>query len=376
MGSPDSWPLGFGKSGSRSSTRRYIGRRMLLRDKQPGAQGAGSFPENPVLLRRWRGDWAESQHRGAWALVDGAGDVKDGAGDFRAPIFARSSTKSLQALPLLESGAAKHFGLTTQDFALACSSHNAEDCHTRPVLGLLDRLELNVGHLLCGSQAPGDPAVRRELFSRGEAPSALHHNCSGKHAGFLALGKHLGVAPEEYLLPDSESQLLVRRAVLEMCALEEGEWGLAMDGCSAPTFRMPLHKLALGMARISDPQNLGATRADACRHLTDAVASHPALVAGTHKRLCTDLARVTRGRLFPKIGAEAVYVVGVCGADLGLAVKIDDGNSEAMNRVVLGLLMKLGLLSRNELDELGSWTEDTLHNAAGLAVGRTEVLLG
>jgi L-asparaginase II len=353
----------------------YHGRSMLLRDKQSGARGAGPYPENPVLLRRWRGDWAESQHRGAWALVDSAGDVIDGGGDFRAPVFARSSTKSLQAIPLFESGAAKRFGLSAEDVALACSSHNAEDRHTRPILELLDRLDLNVGHLLCGSQAPGDPAARRELFARGESPLALHHNCSGKHAGFLALAKHLDVAPEEYLLPESDSQMQVRRAVLEMCDLEAGEWGLAIDGCSAPTFRLPLHKLALGLARVADPQNLGATRAAACTRMTDAVAAHPTLVAGTHKRLCTDLARVTRGRLFPKLGAEAVYVIGVRGADRGLALKIDDGNFAAMNRVVIALLDKLGLISKNELQELGSWADDTLHNAAGLDVGRTEVSL-
>jgi L-asparaginase II len=281
----------------------------------------------------------------------------------------------LQAIPLIESGAAQHFGLGEVNIALACSSHNAEACHTQPITALLGKLDYSVEHLLCGPQAPGDPEARRELFAMGAPPSALHHNCSGKHVGFLALAKHMGVAPAEYIAPESNSQLAVRQAVLEMCGLEEGEWSIAIDGCSAPTFRMPLHKLALGLARIADPQDMSSTRKATCERMTDAVAAHPELVAGNHKRLCTDLARVTRGRLFPKVGAEAVYVIGVREGDRGLALKIDDGNSHAMYRVVLALLDKLGLITKNELDELGSWTDDTLHNAAGLDVGRTEVIL-
>ena len=331
------------------------------------------YPDNPVLLRRWRGKSVESQHRGAWVLVDGAGDVVDGAGAFRRPVFARSSTKSMQALPLIESGAASAFGLGPVELALACSSHNAEDCHTQPVTRLLGRLGLDPGHLLCGASAPGDPNVRRQLFASGESPSALHHNCSGKHAAFLALAAHLGDEPARYLDPASACQTAVRHAMVDMCDLADGEWETATDGCSAPTYRLPLHKLALGLARVANPNDLTATRRDACNSLTAAVAAHPELVAGNHKRLCTALARVTQGRLFPKVGAEAINVIGVRGADLGLAMKVDDGNLVAMNRIVLGLLEKLGLISRNELDELRTWTEDTLHNDAGLEVGRMEL---
>ncbi|MDG1500249.1 MAG: asparaginase [Planctomycetota bacterium] len=346
---------------------------MRLRDKEPSGLGADMYPDNPVLLRRWRGQSVESQHRGAWVLVDSAGDVVDGAGAFRRPVFARSSTKSIQALPLIESGAASAFGLGPVELALACSSHNAEDCHTQPVTQLLGRLGLDSGHLLCGATAPGDPNVRRQLFASGESPSALHHNCSGKHAAFLALAAHLGDAPASYLDPASAGQAAVRGAMVDMCDLLDGDWETAIDGCSAPTFRLPLHKLALGLARVANPDDLTAARREACNSLTAAVAAHPELVAGNHKRLCTALSRVTGGRLFPKVGAEAIYVIGVRGADRGLALKVDDGNLVAMNRIVLGLLEKLKLVSRNELDELRNWTDDTLHNDAGLEIGRTEL---
>lgn len=339
-----------------------------------GSPEAPTAPSNPVLLRRWRGGFPESAHRGAWALVDSAGDVLDGAGAFRSPVFARSSTKAIQALPLLEAGAARAHALTPVDLALACSSHNAEDCHTRPVEALLTRLDLTVADLGCGAAPPGDPETRRALFGAGHSPTALHHNCSGKHAGFLALARHLGVDPVAYLDPESPGQLLVRAAMCELCDLEDEGYAIATDGCSAPTFRLPLDKLATGLARVANPDDLSAERRDACRALTHAVATHPVLVAGTHKRICTALAAVTGGRLFPKLGAEAVYVVGELGTDRALALKVDDGSIPAMNHVVVGLLARLGMLKAGELEALSTWTDRRLFNDAGREIGEVEVL--
>ena len=146
---------------------------------------------NPVLVEVWRGPAVESWHRGAWVLADGAGTVLDGAGDWETPIFPRSSIKALQALPLLESGAAERFGFDDGDLALAIASHNGEPCHTERAAAMLARLGLGAGDLLCGAHPPGDPATEAALRARGERPSALHNNCSGKHAGFLALARQL-----------------------------------------------------------------------------------------------------------------------------------------------------------------------------------------
>jgi len=333
-----------------------------------------TFPDNPALVRRSRGGLPESQHRGAWVLVDRAGSILEGQGALRAPVFARSSTKSMQALPLVESGAAERFAYSERELALALSSHNAEACHTEGVAALLGRLGLAVSDLGCGAAPPSDPEARRALFASGQSPTALHHNCSGKHAGFLALALHMGVAPADYLEPDCASQLAVRAAMTSMCDLSEGEFAIATDGCSAPTYRLPLHKLATGIARIADPSDLGPARAAACRRLTAAAAAHPELIAGNHKRLCTDLERVTEGRLFPKIGAEAVYVVGVREGDRGFALKLDDGSSDAMNQVVVEWLFRLGLLTHGEYEALEPWTESRLFNAAGREVGAREVL--
>lgn len=332
------------------------------------------MPDNPVLVRLWRGEHVESQHRGTWVVVDARG-VLAGAGSFDAPVFARSSVKSLQALPLLESGAADRFGYDAAELALALSSHSGERIHTERVAALLARLALGVEHLRCGPQVPMDAAARRELAQRGEKPSALHNNCSGKHAGFLALARHLAVDPAAYLDPSSASQRAVRGALQEITGTQDDELYVAVDGCSAPTFRLPLVKLATGVARIATPASHSGARARACARMLDAVARHPELIAGSQQRICTDIARATRGRLFPKIGAEGIYVIGRAGTGQGLALKIDDGNDRALHALVVALLAKLGWASADELAALARYRETPLVNRAGLEVGRTEVLV-
>jgi len=333
------------------------------------------YPENPVLVRVWRGPHVESQHRGSWVVVDERGTVVAGAGEYTAPVFARSSVKSLQALPLLETGAAARYGFDDADLALALASHNAEPCHTERVAAILARLSLGEQDLQCGPQPPGDPATRAELARRGQAPGSLHNNCSGKHAGFLALALHLGVPTARYLDPESAGQRLVREAVLAMCGLQPSELSIAVDGCNAPTFRLPLAGLATAFARVANPEGLPGVRRDACQRMLGAVERFPELIAGRHKRLCTDLARTSRGRLFPKIGGEAVYAIGVRGGRRGLALKVDDGSTRGLHATIIALLERFDFLPPAELDALASWRETPVRNWAGLDVGRLEVLL-
>lgn len=338
------------------------------------ASGGATYPENPVLARAWRGDGIESVHRGAFCLVDTGGQVLESAGAIEHSFFARSAVKCLQVLPLLETGAAERVGLTDEELCLAVSSHNAEDVHVRTARGLLRRLELDDQHLGCGSQVPGDPAARRALAESGHDPTPIHNNCSGKHAGFLALHRHLGGDPATYLEPDAASQVLVREAVAELTGRTPEELGEAIDGCSAPTFRTPLTALALGFARITNPGGLGAERAAHARRIVQAVADHPVLLAGAHKRLCTALVQASEGRLFPKIGAEAVYAIGVPGRDLALAVKMDDGGARGLHAVVVELLRRFELIDGAAARALESFRSSTIRNWAGLEVGRVEVL--
>lgn len=328
----------------------------------------------PVQVRVWRGEHVESEHRGAWVVTDTDGRVVDQGGSAGLPVWARSTVKALQVLPLLESGGAEACELRESELALACASHNAEPQHTERVRRLLERIDLDVADLQCGSQPPGDPDVRNALRAAGGSPTALHNNCSGKHAGFLALARHLQVAPEQYLDPTGAVQLRVRSAVAEMCSVDEAQIPLATDGCSAPTFRLPLDRMATAFARIANPEGLDADRAQACERIQAAVARYPELIAGRYKRICTDLVRVSDGRLFAKVGAEGVYVIGVRGAGVGLAVKLSDGQGRGLFPLVVDLCERFGWLEGAALDELGRWRAGDLTNWAGRTVGRTEVL--
>ncbi len=332
------------------------------------------YADNPPLVRLWRGDRVECVHRGAWVLADSSGQIVASAGDHAHPIYARSSVKSLQALPLIESGAAGRFGLSDQEIALAVASHSAEACHTGAAEALLARLDLSVDDLQCGAHPPTDPEARALLAQAGREPTALHNNCSGKHTGFLALALHLGVAPADYLDPQCESQRRVRAAVLEMSGVGEEELGVAVDGCNAPTWRLPLHGLATAFARVANPEGLAADRRAACERITSSVADHPVLIAGTRRRICTDIARLAGGRLFPKGGAEGVYAVGLRGGDLGLALKIDDGSTRGVNALIRDLMHRFNFATEEELAPLESWTGTPLQNWAGVEVGRTEIV--
>ncbi len=332
-----------------------------------------SFAENPILARVLRGDRVESVHRGAWVVTDGVGKVVRGQGSFEAPIFARSAVKCLQALPLLESGAAQRFGLQSQDLALALASHSGEPQHTERVSATLQRLGLTPSHLLCGPGEPMDGEARRALIRAEQTGGTVHHNCSGKHVGFLALAQHRGVCVEDYLDPESASQKEVRAALLDMTGVPAEDLYVAIDGCSAPTFRLPLRALAQGFARFASPRGLGVEREQACRTLLQAAFDHPELIAGRKQRLCTELLKVGGGELFPKIGAEAVYAVAHVGRDQALAVKMDDGAWRGVHAVVVALLRAMGWLNREQTQELASFRGEVLHNAAGLAVGSIEV---
>ena len=335
---------------------------------------------NPILLRTFRGAEVETWHRGCWALVDSAGTVLESAGAVHEPIYARSTVKSMQAMPLVESGAADRFEFEAADLALALASHDGEAIHTERVARILARLDCGFEDLQCGAHPPTSRERRDELKSLGQTPTALHNNCSGKHAGFLALAKHLGQPLASYLDSEGEVQRLVRQALGEISGIDLNQLGTAVDGCSAPTFRLPLVSLATAFARVSDPtgEDQGAPtfstqRRTACERMLAAAAEFPELIAGTRRRLCTDLLRASGGRLFPKIGGSSVYAVGLRDAGRALVVKIDDGAGRALASVVVRLLARFGWLSQAELEQLNEWTDEVLCNWAQREVGRSEV---
>ncbi len=284
--------------------------------------------ENPVLVEVLRGARVESRHAGAVAVIDADGGVLLAAGDIDAPVFPRSAVKALQALPLIESGAADRFGLTPKEIALACASHGGEAQHVETATGMLAKAGQAPDCLECGVQWPSDSRAGRALAAAGREPSALHNNCSGKHSGFVCLACALGAAPAGYVRPEHPAMREVTAALAAMTGAALTEENRATDGCSIPTYAIPLRALALAFARFGSGARLPAARATAAARLRAAVAAHPFMVAGSGK-FDTEMMTALGARVFVKVGAEGVYCGAIPEAGLGFAIKSDDGAARA-----------------------------------------------
>ncbi|WP_292958958.1 asparaginase [Paracoccus sp. UBA889] len=289
------------------------------------------------LIELWRGGRRESLHRGHAVICDASG-VVEAWGSPAQIVFPRSSCKMIQALPLIESGAADAAGLTDRQLALACASHSGAAIHVAGVSDWLRTLGLDEADLRCGSHMPRDPAEHRRLTCSGETPCQIHNNCSGKHAGFLTLNRHLG-GGAEYIDPDHPVQQAVKAAFEEMTG--EVSPGFGIDGCSAPNHACSLVGLANAMVAFARPG--GDRRGQAMRRLTLAMRDHPELVAG-EGRACTALMRAMDGRVAVKTGAEGVFVAILPDHGLGIALKITDGATRAAEAAITALLVHLGAL--------------------------------
>ena len=288
----------------------------------------------------WRGDFLESLHLGHAVICDDRGRVVESWGDPSAVILPRSSVKMIQALPLVASGAAAARGLTTEQLALSCASHNGAEIHTTRVNAWLAQLGLTEDDLRCGPQMPDDRPARTAIIKTDASPCQLHNNCSGKHAGFLTLAQHLGAGPE-YVDPDHPVQLAARDAFEEVTGAPSPGFGI--DGCSAPNFACTMEGLGRAMGWFAGAATRGGTLDKAGAALTDAMRAHPELVAG-ETRACTELMRATGGRVAIKTGAEGVYTAILPDQKLGIALKIADGTTRASECAIAALLVRLGAL--------------------------------
>jgi L-asparaginase II len=292
---------------------------------------------NPVLVELCRGGIVESQHRGAIAVCDAAGKIVASWGDVDRAVFPRSAFKSLQALPLVETGAADAFRLTDEDIALACASHSSEAMHVGRVGAWLAKIDCRESDLACGPHLPFHEPTARAMLRSNERPCKLHNNCSGKHTGFLTVARHLGIAVEGYERTDHPVQVLVRQAIADLCDLDPKHMLVGIDGCAAPNYAIPLSHLARGMARLGASTKLAPARASAARRIVDAWKAHPLLVSGTG-RACADLIEASRGRAVVKTGAEGVFMAVLPDRGLGVALKIDDGTTRAAETAMAKLL--------------------------------------
>ena len=324
--------------------------------------------DDGVLVEVTRGGWVESRHRGVVAVVDAEGSVAFQVDDIDVPVFPRSAVKAFQALPLLETGAADRFGLADAEIALACASHSGEAAHAAAAAAMLHKAGRDGSCLECGAHWPMGAEAARTLAAAGEHPSALHNNCSGKHAGFVCVASAIGADAEGYVRPDHPVMREVTAALAEVTGATLDEAGRATDGCSIPTYAVPLRSLALGFARFGTEHGFGPARAAAARRIRAAVAAHPFMVAGTG-RFDTELMAALGARAFVKTGAEGVHCGALPELGLGFALKCDDGAGRAAE-VVTAALVRHFLRPQGEpasiLDRLA---RPGLRNWNGIAVG-------
>jgi L-asparaginase II len=321
----------------------------------------------PALLANvTRGGIIESQHYGHLAVVDFEGKIIFALGDPRFVTCIRSAAKPFQAIPLYEDAVPEIFGLGEDEMAVAMSSHNGEPKHLAAVARILKKAGLEAKHLQCGIHPPLGAAVVKTLNERGEKPTVLHNNCSGKHAGMLAACVNRGWPLENYLDPSHPHQQRVLQTVARWAWLPKNEVEVGIDGCSAPVFVMPVFNMARMYASL-----VSSTEAIP-QQIVQTLAHYPAMIAG-EERFDTDLMRVTNGRLIAKVGAEGIQCVGITGSQpLGLALKMSDGSSRAVPTVVLAVLKKLGLVSQAELEQLDNYRRVVVRNHRNIETGFIE----
>ncbi|MBO6725797.1 MAG: asparaginase [Rhizobiaceae bacterium] len=295
---------------------------------------------NPVLVEVLRGGIVESVHRGAAIVCDASGAVVLEIGDADQPVFPRSAVKAIQALPLVESGAADKFGFGNRELALACASHSGESAHAELAAAMLASAGLDEAALECGAHWPLGDEATRTLARAGGEPRALHNNCSGKHSGFICTCVQEGVDPAGYVGRNHQSQQWVREAMEAVTGVSHGEDICAIDGCSIPTYAVPLRSLALGFARMATGASFGPERAKAAQRIFAACMAEPFFVAGTD-RMDTKIMEAGKGRVFTKTGAEGVFCAALPEFGLGIALKCDDGATRAAETMVASLIARL-----------------------------------
>ncbi len=323
---------------------------------------------NPTVVEVTRGNMVESRHRAAFAVSDPQGRIVLQGGDTENPVFARSAIKPLQALALVESGAAEAFGLGDAQVALACASHGGEPRHVEAVVAWLERIGCSVDDLECGAHLPYHEASAMTLLRGGGEPTKAHNNCSGKHSGFLSVARHLGHPTCGYIKYEHPVQQRVLGIVEAMTGLDLGAAPRGIDGCGIPVVGIPLKNMALAMARLANPGDQPEARQAACARVRRAMAAEPLMVAGSG-RFCSIVMQVTGERVLIKTGAEGVYCGSLPGLGLGIALKVDDGAGRASEHLMGQILRDLGALNEDDCRKLKDSLEPHLRNRAGTEVG-------
>jgi L-asparaginase II len=323
---------------------------------------------NPVLVEVTRGEMVESRHRGAVALVHSNGQTISGIGDITRLIYPRSALKPLQALHLIESGAAAAYQLGEREIALACASHNGEEQHVAAAVQWLNKLGLDETALECGAHSPRRSFDREALLSQGKKPGPAHNNCSGKHCGFLTAALHKGHPPQAYIAGEHPVQQAVMALIGELAGRSLMDAPHGIDGCGIPVAGIPLEHLAMAFARFATGDGLSEGRASAARQVYDAMVNEPFMVAGTN-RWCTNAIEAGRGAFIVKTGAEGVYCAAIPEAGIGVALKIDDGAHRASECAMGAVLSKIPCLKALFAGSPTELIRAPVNNVVGKTVG-------
>ena len=326
------------------------------------------------LVTVTRSGLVESTHYGDVVVANCEGRVVACAGDAERLAYMRSSSKPLQALLVVQTGAADEFGFTEKELAICCASHCGSVEHVETVLGILGKLGLSEADLECGTHMPGDAEERKRITSEGVQPRPAHNNCSGKHCGMLASARAMGVATEGYSRIEHPVQQKTLANMRAMCEIAAADIALGTDGCGVPTFGMPLRNMALGYARLTSPDNaLCPVSAEALR-IADAMAAAPVMISGAGS-FNTRLLEVAGKDVTCKGGAEGLFMLGVRGRDMGMAVKVSDAGGRAQAPAVLGALAELEILSEEQREKMESFARPEVRNCRDDVVGEIRAVV-
>lgn len=323
-----------------------------------------------ILINVSRGPLVECYHRGDAVVVNKSGKVLSYIGDPYKISFIRSAGKPLQTLNVILSGAAKRFGFSDAELSIMCSSHYGEPFHRDTVASIMEKIGLPIDSLLCGSTLSINQEYAHKLVSQHFKLNQTNSACSGKHAGMLATCIHENLSINDYTNENHSLQKNILKTVSTMCEINEKNIYIGTDGCSVPVYGMPLYNMALGFAKLANPHALDEGYKYACEQVFKAMNNHPEMLAGTNG-FCTELLKHTHGKLIGKFGSEGVYCIGVKDRDIGLAIKIEDGNnSRALWPAVMRCLEDLNILDEKELNSLGKYRELNNRNNFNHLIGK------
>lgn len=317
----------------------------------------------------YRGEYLESTHDIHVAVVNAEGEMLYSYGNPDRFTFPRSSMKPFQAVQLIETGAAEAFNYTAADISLSCASHSGEPFHRHTVLEILHRAGLEEDHLQCGTHIPRDMESYNQLIREGKELTPVFSNCSGKHSGMLASAVHMNEDVGTYREIDHPLQQRILEVIEDVCSFPKEQIEISVDGCGVPVHQLPLRNVALGFARLANPEVFtNSKRAQALKTICNSMIQHPEMVGGTN-RFDTDLMREFNGRIVAKAGAEAVQCLADLETGLGIAIKIEDGSPRATSVVTMEVLRQLGIGNEEIYAKLAEYVNAPVLNARNDKIG-------